>query len=201
LSGRYDFSASASVTISEFCKFLLSTFFFVGEWRKRRHEPVATEEDEEEEHELKQHDLEEDDAESSRASIRLSQEDYAGDLPWMRSTRKGAVLDFVEAVKDEVASEVRYGFAHLALFYVVMNNMVHGHGRTWRRGAMADGKADLHSLSVGGPRNDTANQVRDDINYGGGHDIDARHEDCGEPVDRHMHAGSLTGAPKEFERC
>jgi hypothetical protein len=42
----------------------------------------------------------------------------------MRSASKGAVLDFIQAARDEVASDVRYGFAHLALFYVVMNNMV-----------------------------------------------------------------------------
>ena len=124
------------MTISEVCKFLLSTFFFLGEWRKRKHTAVAQDENEaaaadEEEgaHELKERDSdsrtsEDDDGESS-TTLRLSQEDYAGDLPpWMGGESKGIVMDFVLAVKDEVASDVRYGFAHLALFYVVMNNMV-----------------------------------------------------------------------------
>ena len=80
-------------------------------------------------HELKgrdseSHSSEDDDGESS-TTLRLSQEDYAGDVPhWMGGQSKGMVMDFVMAVKDEVATDVRYGFAHLALFYVVMNNMV-----------------------------------------------------------------------------
>jgi hypothetical protein len=47
----------------------------------------------------------------------------------MRGASKGAVANFIHAVKEEVASDVRYGFAHLALFYVVMNNMVRYHSR------------------------------------------------------------------------
>ncbi len=66
-----------------------------------------------------------DDAESSKASIRLSQEYFAAaNLPWMMGASKGGVPNFIHAIKEEVASDVRYGFAHLALFYVVMNNMV-----------------------------------------------------------------------------
>ena len=128
---RYGFSASSSVTISEFCKFLLSTFFFYGEWRKRKHTALAQDDrDEEVAHELKRRDsdsrdgMDDDDGESS-TTLRLSQEDYVGNIPsWMGGYVRGSHMDFVTAVKQEITIDVRYGFAHLALFYVVMNNMV-----------------------------------------------------------------------------
>ena len=84
--------------------------------------------DEELAHELKRRDsrdgMEDDDGESS-TTLRLSQEDYAGDVPsWMGKQGGGSYMDFINAVKEEITIDVRYGFAHLALFYVVMNNMV-----------------------------------------------------------------------------
>ena len=66
----------------------------------------------------------EDDNSESSATLRLSQEDYVGDAPSWMGGHRGGVMGFVTAVKEEVAIDVRYGFAHLALFYVVMNNMV-----------------------------------------------------------------------------
>jgi hypothetical protein len=102
----------------------------LGEWRKRKHIAVAQDEEEETHaHELKRRDSDsQDDSDSdgqSSTTLRLSQEDYAGDVPsWMGSAQKGSFMDFVTSVREELTVDVRYGFVHLALFYVVMNNMV-----------------------------------------------------------------------------
>lgn len=87
--------------------------------------------DEEEEthaHELKRRESESNDSDSdgqSSTTLRLSQDDYAGEVPsWMGSAQKGSLMDFVTSVRQELTVDVRYGFVHLALFYVVMNNMV-----------------------------------------------------------------------------
>ena len=117
------------MTISEFCKFLLSTGFFFREWRQRTYAAVPS--DAIEEQSLKLEAIEEggnEDGESS-GSVDLDGEDYASlELPsWMQGARGFRLSEFIEAIKGEVSTDVRYGFVHLALLYVVMNNMVSAH--------------------------------------------------------------------------
>jgi hypothetical protein len=38
--------------------------------------------------------------------------------------RRFQLRAFLESAKDEIPSETRYGFMHLALFYVLINNTV-----------------------------------------------------------------------------
>lgn len=127
--GSYSFSPSASVTVSESLKMLLSTIFFYNECRKRANEGVSP---------------------STRGlnlnnpyvidSLPLLAQDTghdvikpeesppnAGtDLPDQVSTSR-APLQFSlplywQYIRGEVTKDVRYGFCTLALFYVLINN-------------------------------------------------------------------------------
>lgn len=129
------------------------------------------------------------DDDSSSASIRLSEEDYAGNLPWMNRARDSTPLEFIQAVRNEVASDVRYGFAHLALFYVVMNNMVYCcRGIEKSRELMI--VADFYTFPTRGSGDDTIDQVRNHSDHRRGDDINAGDTHCGESMDCYLHAGS-----------
>ena len=125
---RYGFSASSSVTISETLKFLLSSYLFYRDWRKRRYAPVP----EEVLNEIKFEDVEDDKeerdgGESSSDTISLEDENCALNNESMHNSfgnRRFELKSFFEACKDEIPTEVRYGFVHLALFYVIINNTV-----------------------------------------------------------------------------
>lgn len=121
---RYGFSATSSVTISEFLKFLLSSFFFWREF-KRRAGASSISQDTPNAGSVTLEEIEEG-KERPRDSEELNFEDedpLHGSNESFSSPRT-TFAAFVQAVKDEIPSETRYGFAHLALFYVLINNIV-----------------------------------------------------------------------------
>jgi hypothetical protein len=116
------------VTISETLKFLLSSYLFYRDWRKRGYAPVP----EDSSNEIKFEDVEDgkeerDGGESSSDTLSLEDEDYASNSGGMHNSfgnRRFQFKAFFQACKDEIPTEVRYGFVHLALFYVLINNTV-----------------------------------------------------------------------------
>ncbi|RFU28397.1 hypothetical protein B7463_g7933, partial [Scytalidium lignicola] len=117
--GTYTFSPSSSVTISEFCKMLLSTLFFYRECSKRNQNASGTgsfEEtkpfsaEDEEEAQINGNG----EASGSQQAQRFSSGN--GVAPRLGPRR------FLEYVRNEVSRDVRYGFAQLALFYALINN-------------------------------------------------------------------------------
>jgi UDP-galactose transporter len=122
--GQYSFSASSSVTISEFLKFLLASVFFYRECAAKHvssprlpsEVPVDLERDEE-----KQASTED----GEDQAFLKSAEKVANKIGKFRT--RGMAMDlktFYGYVLDELPSETRYGFAMLALFYVLINNTV-----------------------------------------------------------------------------
>lgn len=128
--GGYAFSPSASVTISEFFKMLLSTIFFYNECRQRAADgvrpsargagagyaelPVSDGERE------RRSSLEEKERDgglngSSNGNGTLK---HAGPLPRLSASA------YWSYVRGEVPRDSRYGFSKLALFYVLVNNTV-----------------------------------------------------------------------------
>ncbi|KAF2668334.1 hypothetical protein BT63DRAFT_425654 [Microthyrium microscopicum] len=123
--GKYPFSATASVTISETLKCLLSTFLFYREWKNREggvrlpqtpipSQPVTLRDMEE--------GKEKDDDDSDTLSI--SDDDPLHHMEKSYQHSQGTYAAFFEAVKEEIPQEIKFGFAHLALFYVLINNIV-----------------------------------------------------------------------------
>jgi hypothetical protein len=119
--GQYSFSASSSVTISEFLKLLLSGLFFWRECRKRQTSFHAT---------STEFDTISNDAESASASASPSSQ---SSFEWRDSielekqgltrTRLDARV-FMRYCLDEISPKARYGFAQLALLYGLINNSV-----------------------------------------------------------------------------
>jgi hypothetical protein len=122
-SGTYEFSRSSSVTLSEFFKMLLSTIFFYRECRKRNARNVNP----------------------SYTALPTSERGSFGEAKEFSDERtngnrnghakvlevnkdaKEPYLDlrtFWECCRNEVSRDTRYGFAHLALFYALINNTV-----------------------------------------------------------------------------
>lgn len=124
--GKYAFSPSASVTISEFLKLLLSTAFFWRECKARAarseapHGPASWSQEELSFSESKPF-IDDTDSNRSRSVDEYPKEgteNYVSPLLDLRT--------FWQYVKYEVSLDVRYGFAQLALFYVLINNLVCG---------------------------------------------------------------------------
>ncbi|KAF2395650.1 hypothetical protein EJ06DRAFT_484915 [Trichodelitschia bisporula] len=124
-NGRYAFSASSSVTISELLKFLLSTYLFFREWKKRTYAEVAQEPDIEIKETPAAFKDDENDAESSSSRL-LEEEDFLATPSQTQSApvRRFDAAGFMAAVREEIPAETRYGFVHLALFYVIINNTI-----------------------------------------------------------------------------
>jgi hypothetical protein len=113
--GHYGFSPSASITISEFLKFLLSTAFFWYECREPRlkagplcdHFSLPS---------------------SARSSIEQNEPREDGEsICSVISTDyhvENRSQTFGRYCINEVTSEARYGFAQLALLYSAINNTV-----------------------------------------------------------------------------
>lgn len=138
-NGKYSFSASSSVTISEFLKFVLATIFFYRECAAKHnphshlhtHTRIPTEElsefDLDEEKQLRLSSSDDDDREdSSEDSASLQSAGKVADrLGRLRTPEMTMDLKtFYGYVIAELPSESRYGFALLALFYVLINNTV-----------------------------------------------------------------------------
>jgi hypothetical protein len=124
-SYSYSFSASSSVTISEFLKLLLSTYFFYREWLQRRqtsiHRTLSTEEiqrDSTEEKRLCEEGCEDTQSHNSRSG-RAMDARY-----WTLRNPRSDLGSFFQACRDELPSDIGFGFAQLALFYVLINNTV-----------------------------------------------------------------------------
>jgi UDP-galactose transporter len=125
--GKYSFSASSSVTISEFLKFVLATVFFYRECAAKHatsprlpsQGPVFDQELDEE----KQVNSDDDDGEDQ--AFLKSAGKVASRIGQFRTA--GMAMDlktFYGYVLEEMPSESRYGFSLLALFYVLINNTV-----------------------------------------------------------------------------
>lgn len=133
--GKYEFSTSGLVFISEFLKFLLSTTLLarhaVKKYRKRRWEggagyapliplPQSPRPSQEEFIEMKDTDEEEKSSEDTLCeNVELDMEDIQPRMSLWR-----AYL----AELSEVAPETRFGFANLALLYALINNTVRSEG-------------------------------------------------------------------------
>ncbi|KAH8819502.1 UDP-galactose transporter [Xylogone sp. PMI_703] len=114
--GTYTFSPSSSVTISEFCKMLLSTLFFYRECSKRNWNDSDSGSFEE----TKPFSADEEEGKingngEASGSHQTNRYDN-GAAPRLDLGR------FWEYIKNEVSVDVRYGFAQLALFYALINN-------------------------------------------------------------------------------
>lgn len=113
------------MTISESLKLLLSTYFFYREWLQRRqesiHRTLSTEDDLRNSMEEKDlcdeegGDTESEDGKSERA---------VDARYWTLGNPNSDLGSFFQACRDELPSEVKFGFAQLALFYVLINNTV-----------------------------------------------------------------------------
>ncbi|KAK1979657.1 UDP-galactose transporter [Colletotrichum cereale] len=133
--GSYSFSPSASVTISEFFKMVLSSIFFWNECKRRAadgilpstrgggsgYSSLATSELPLAERSSLDEKREEEALNGSAASSSTNAngvDHHTGPLPR---------LDFRtywSYVRGEVTKDVRYGFCNLALFYVLINNSI-----------------------------------------------------------------------------
>lgn len=123
--GKYAFSPSSSVTISEGLKFLLSTWLFWQECRTRVTHQDAPQRNTEVEFESESKaDAEAkpflDDPESNGGKSSNNNNDYVETFIGTRLQ----VQTFWQYVKHEVSLDVRYGFVRLALFYVLINNLI-----------------------------------------------------------------------------
>ncbi|KAL0939567.1 UDP-galactose transporter [Colletotrichum truncatum] len=130
--GSYSFSPSASVTISEFFKMLLSTVFFYNECKRRAadgirpstrgggtgYSSLATSELPTNERSSLDEKREEEGLNGSSSSSSSSAVDKHAPLP------KLDLRTYWSYVRGEVTKDVRYGFCNLALFYVLINNSI-----------------------------------------------------------------------------
>lgn len=135
--GKYAFSPSASVTISEFFKMLLSTIFFYRECRQRAADGIrpstrgggtgysslasselpTTERSSLEEKREEEGISEIGNANGSNIGGDVTKS-YGTSLPHLD------LQTFWSYIRGEVTVDVRYGFCNLALFYVLINNSV-----------------------------------------------------------------------------
>lgn len=140
--GSYAFSPSASVAISEFFKMVLSTIFFYRECRQRAADgvrpstrgggsgysslPTSSQDLPMTEGGEPRSSLEEKERDEgmngvnggSSSSLMNGVEKHVGPLPNLD------YRTFWSYFRGEVTVDVRYGFANLALFYVLINNSV-----------------------------------------------------------------------------
>jgi hypothetical protein len=130
--GSYSFSPSASVTISEFFKMLLSTMFFYRECRQRAADGIrpSTRGGGTGYSSLATSDL----PTTERSSLEEKEREEgmngnassANGVEKMRNPNLPRIdlRTFISYVRGEVTIDVRYGFCNLALFYVLINNSV-----------------------------------------------------------------------------
>lgn len=111
--GQYSFSASASVTISEFLKLLLSGLFFWRECRKRQTSFHSAPTDIESPSSSRS-------SSSSSEPINQDEQDNEKTIIYTRLTLRA----YLEFCKNELSTSTRYGFAQLALLYALINNSV-----------------------------------------------------------------------------
>jgi drug/metabolite transporter (DMT)-like permease len=118
---RYSFSASGSVTISEFFKLLISSALFYRECARRLESSpddgrtVLLNQWEEND---KDHDAE------SKAEVENGEYSRSSSRSRANVKTKINARTFLRMVREELPTETRYGFAQLALFYVLINNTV-----------------------------------------------------------------------------
>ena len=124
---RYSFSSASSIAISETLKFLLATTLFYRELRRRPHTGCPTES------EITPENLESGESDSSSGRVSESNE---SELTLLSESEDRilkcedirpqllSLKDLYHCFLAEVPVEVRYGFAHLALLYVLINNSI-----------------------------------------------------------------------------
>lgn len=121
--GQYSFSPSASVTISELLKMLLAGGMFYREWKIRDREAGSVEY-----HQVGspagtgvplESDVDEDSLEGGTAVPSQTEEQ---DLDF--DTKGHGAESFWYALRTEVSIDVIFGLCVLALFYVLINNLV-----------------------------------------------------------------------------
>lgn len=122
--GQYAFSPSASVTISELLKMLLAGVLFHREWRERNRGPAARAEYRQVDTANRlSSDSDNESLERGRteeaANSQTSRAEDARDIENQFTNRT-----FWHALRTEVSIDVIFGLCVLALFYVLINNLV-----------------------------------------------------------------------------
>jgi hypothetical protein len=118
-NGEYGFSPSASVTISELLKMLLACGMFYREWKER--EPTfSTAEYHQVETRPRTSDVDEESLEGGTVvSSQVDEQEMEIELEDKTTPRS-----YWQAVRTEVSVDVIFGLCVLALFYVLINNLV-----------------------------------------------------------------------------
>ena len=130
--GSYAFSPSASVTISEFLKLVLSSIFFYNECRRRaangirpstrgREDSTYMTLSASEPSSTRRNSLEEKEIEEG---FKESEAHQSGSRQKSSPSPLLDALTYWSYVRGEVTLDVQYGFCKLALLYVLINNLV-----------------------------------------------------------------------------
>lgn len=144
--GKYAFSQSASISISEFCKLLLSTSFFYRQCSTRLAEqgrqdveknayvPLDDMSDDSSSEGRKSQEKQDADVNfgSEKRQLSSSSSSQDTDPAWKRQQAKALqgpaprlpLREFASMVRSEIKSSTVFGFAHLALLYAIINNSV-----------------------------------------------------------------------------
>lgn len=122
-NGEYGFSPSASVTISELIKMLLAGGMFYREWKEREPTSSTAEYHQIETHQIETQPRESDvDEESLEGGTAVSSQ--VDDQEMVEIEDKTTPRSYWQAVRTEVSIDVIFGLCVLALFYVLINNLV-----------------------------------------------------------------------------
>lgn len=125
--GKYSFSPSASVTISEFLKMCLSLWFFYSECKQRVVQGVRPST---RGYQSTGYDpISDSGLPMSKKTELMEESDSSSDKGLLDPSENGTISLRVywSYLRGEVEEHVRYGFCNLALFYVLINNSVSGH--------------------------------------------------------------------------
>ncbi|PNS19648.1 UDP-galactose transporter [Sphaceloma murrayae] len=131
--GRYAFSLSSSIAISEFCKLILSTIFFYRQCQQRQADPRRQSAEKHTYAQLDQKSSDGDErSDRSTRSTDISDIESAGTIdvedarpkwkPPVQQSRHIGIDAFIAMVLDEIQIHTAYGMAHLALLYAIINN-------------------------------------------------------------------------------
>jgi hypothetical protein len=203
--GTYAFSPSASVTISEFLKMLLSTMFFWRECKARAasgiqpstrgggsgYSPIGAGLPVSDRSGLGDYEKDGDEESASSNGHASSSDKPTG------PARPLNMRVFWSYVRGEVTVDVRYGFCNLAMFYVLINNSVSAD--PWYRASdkqTADSRfLDLCELQDGGSRHHSVNEKRRHIHHRSGHDRGSGKQDFQDSVDSNYLPGKPCHSP------
>lgn len=118
-NGEYGFSPSASVTISELLKMLLAGGMFYREWKER--EPTSSSA---EYHQVETWPRTSDDVDEESLEGGTAVSSQVDETEMVEIEDKTTPRSYWHAVRTEVSIDVIFGLCVLALFYVLINNLV-----------------------------------------------------------------------------